>query len=148
MAPRDLNHALCLARAYERRAQALDVQQTSTTSKSSRPPQRPSFPIPAQQSTITVAAPTSTGAQRPFKKLTPGEMAERRKQGMCYNCDEQYVRGHRCPRLFYLEVTDFEEDIGIEDESNLEDPAPIISLHALTGIRSEGTMQLQVDIRG
>jgi hypothetical protein len=75
-------------------------------------------------------------------------MAERRKQGMCYNCDEQYVRGHRCPRLFYLEVTDFEEDIGIEDESNLEDPAPIISLHSLTGIRSEGTMQLQVDIRG
>jgi hypothetical protein len=88
------------------------------------------------------------GAQRPFKKLTPGEMAERRKRGLCYNCDEQYVRGHRCPRLFYLEVTDFEEDTGIEDESNPEDPAPIISLHALTGISSEGTMQLQVDIRG
>jgi hypothetical protein len=61
MAPRDLNHALSLARAYERRAQALDIHQTSTTSKPSRPPQRPSFPIPAQQSTVTVEAPTSTG---------------------------------------------------------------------------------------
>jgi hypothetical protein len=47
--------------AYERRAQALDIHQTSTISKPSRPPQRPSFPIPAQQSTVTVEAPTSTG---------------------------------------------------------------------------------------
>jgi predicted aspartyl protease len=50
--------------------------------------------------------------------------------------------------MFYLEVTNFEEDIGTKDESTLENPAPIISLHALTGIRSEGTMQLQVAIRG
>lgn len=27
---------------------------------------------------------------------------ERRRQGLCYNCDEQYVRGHCCSRLFYL----------------------------------------------
>jgi hypothetical protein len=81
MAPRDLNHALSLARAYERRARALDVHQTSTTNKPSRPPQWLSFPIPAQQSTVTVAAPTSTGAQRPFKKLTPVEMAERAQTG-------------------------------------------------------------------
>lgn len=34
-------------------------------------------------------------------------MAERRRQGLCYNYDEQYVRGHRCPHLFYLEAEDF-----------------------------------------
>jgi hypothetical protein len=38
-------------------------------------------------------------------------MAKRRRQGLYYNCDEQYVQGHRCPRLFYLEDTDFEEDL-------------------------------------
>jgi hypothetical protein len=37
-------------------------------------------------------------------------MAERRRQGLCYNCDEPYVRGHKCPRLFYLDVTDFDDN--------------------------------------
>lgn len=37
-------------------------------------------------------------------------MAERQRQGLCYNCDEQYVRGHRRPRLFYLEVMDDEDN--------------------------------------
>lgn len=32
-------------------------------------------------------------------------MANRRKLDLCYNCDEPYVRGHKCPHLFYLEVT-------------------------------------------
>jgi hypothetical protein len=39
------------------------------------------------------------------KRLTPAEMAERRRQGLCYNCDELFVRGHHCQRLFYLEVS-------------------------------------------
>jgi hypothetical protein len=72
-------------------------------------------------------------------------MAERRRQRLYYNCDEQYVRGHRCPRLFYLEVADFE---GEAMETDPEEPEPVISLHALTGIQSEGTMQLEVSIRG
>jgi hypothetical protein len=92
-----------------------------------------------------VPATGNVAPQRPFKKLTPGEMAERRKLGLYYNCDEQYVRGHRCPRLFYLEVADFEEDTAIEEVA--EEPEPVISLHALTGIRSEDTMQIQVKMK-
>jgi hypothetical protein len=34
-------------------------------------------------------------------------MAERRKQGLCYNCNEPYVRGHKCVRLFFLEASDY-----------------------------------------
>jgi hypothetical protein len=68
-------------------------------------------------------------------------MAERQRQGLCYNRDEKYVRVHRCPQLFYLEVTDFEEDESVETE-------PVISLHTLTDIRSEGTMQIEVSIMG
>ena len=143
MAPRDLNQALSLARAYERRSQALDIHPAATPSKALRQPHRPSVPVPALQPQIPTAV--STAPQRPFKKLTPAEMAKRRRQGLCYNCDEQYVRGHRCPRLFYLEVTDFE---GEAMETDLEEPEPVISLHALTGIQSEGTMQLEVSIRG
>lgn len=34
-------------------------------------------------------------------------MVERRKQGLYYNCDEPYVQGHKCARLFYLEASDY-----------------------------------------
>jgi hypothetical protein len=34
-------------------------------------------------------------------------MAERRRQGLCYNCDEPYVRGHKCACLFFLEASDY-----------------------------------------
>jgi hypothetical protein len=73
-------------------------------------------------------------------------MAERRKKGLCYSCDEQYVRGHRCPCLFYLEVTDFEKDVSIEEVA--EESESVISLHALIGIRLEDTMQIQVQMKG
>lgn len=43
-------------------------------------------------------------AAKPFKRLTPEEMAERCKLGLCYNCDELFARGHKCARLFYLEA--------------------------------------------
>ena len=84
-------------------------------------------------------------------------MAERRKQGLCYNCDEPYVHGHKCARLFYLEVADFIEEEPAEDDPAAPaiqdqghppfDPdAPLISLSAITGIRTADTMQLRVQV--
>jgi len=46
-------------------------------------------------------------------------MAERRKQGLYYNCDEQYIRGHKCAWLFYLEASDY-----IVEEPDDADEAP------------------------
>ena len=71
--------------------------------------------------------------------------------GLCYNCDEQYIRGHKCARLFYLEASDYivEEPDDTEDDPAAPpfDPAaPMISLSAITGIRAEKTMQLHVHI--
>jgi hypothetical protein len=40
------------------------------------------------------------------------EMQERRRQALCYNCDEPYVQGHVCQRLFYLECGDYIIDDG------------------------------------
>lgn len=143
--PADLQRAMVLARAYERRAAALFAQGAS---RSPRVPgkqmQYPSTPSAVQQSSIVPSLPP---ASKPFKRLTPAEMTERRKQGLCYNCDEQYVRGHKCQRLFYLEVTDF-----VDDDPNLMDEAvdtpqeetPLISLHAITGVKTAETMRVRV----
>ena len=79
-------------------------------------------------------------------------MTERRKLGLCYNCDEPYVKGHKCPHVFYLEVTDYTVEEPEDDNRPPPAPAafdpdePLISLHAITGIRTEETMQLYVSI--
>jgi len=78
-------------------------------------------------------------------------MSERRKMGLCYNCDEPYVQGHKCTWLFYLEVSDYlvEEPSDSDDE---EQPAaddiasPKISLAAIAGICTEDAMQVYVQI--
>jgi hypothetical protein len=37
-----------------------------------------------------------------FKNLISTEMDDRRAQGLCFNCDEKFVRGHCCKRIFYI----------------------------------------------
>ena len=129
-APMDLQRAMSLARAYERRSVTL---QPTATNRSSRFPPRATA-APQITATPTSTTPTATTAppapSLPFRRLTPSEMVERRRQGLCYNCDEPYVRGHKCPRLFYLEVTDFmEQDPEVQDEGHQEEQPPLISLH-------------------
>jgi hypothetical protein len=71
----------------------------------------------------------------------------------CYNCDEPYVRGHKCSRLFYLEVSDYivEEPEDAANETAAEpvpfDPeTPMISLNAIAIIRTKDTMQVYITI--
>lgn len=87
-------------------------------------------------------------------------MQERRRQGLCYNCDEPYVLGHVCQRLFYLECGDYivdegapaaTDDAGLQAAS-VQDPeaaiAFVVSLQALVGIRTESSMVLPVMVKG
>ena len=59
-----------------------------------------------------------------FRRLTPAEQLERRRQGLCFNCDEPYMPGHVCPRLFYLGAADYiEEDAAAAGLGDLPAPA-------------------------
>jgi hypothetical protein len=50
-----------------------------------------------------------------FRHLSPAEQQERRRLELCFNCDEPYVCGHMCQRLFYLEAIDYlDDDIPVE----------------------------------
>lgn len=84
-------------------------------------------------------------------------MADHRKLGLCYNCNEPYVHDHKCPYL-YLEVTDYIVEEPNDDvpkdtttattaEAMTFDPdTPMISLSMITGIRTEDTMQLRIQV--
>lgn len=91
-----------------------------------------------------------------IQKVSPAEMVERRKQGLCYYCDEKYSPGHKCKEhnFFQIDATDYsstEEDPPLEEpeatkEDNQQDMAsdePMISLHALAGISSPQTLKIR-----
>ena len=92
----------------------------------------------------------------------PVEQHERRRQGLCFNCDEPYVRGHQCKWLFYLESSDFDmEEDGMVDAAPNAKPdddlppqdvtaatARVVSLHAFAGIRTENTMIIHMVLKG
>lgn len=65
-------------------------------------------------------------------------MAQRRANGLCYNYDEKFVLGHRCKKLFIIEIAgtgadDEEVDEEIECAAlTVAHDAPAISLHAIS----------------
>ncbi|WVZ84215.1 LOW QUALITY PROTEIN: hypothetical protein U9M48_031269 [Paspalum notatum var. saurae] len=95
--------------------------------------------------TTTATAPSSALGRR---RLSPSEMAQCRAAGLCYNCDEKFVYGHKCKKLFILEVApeDNEEEAEPDQEEQQQDLN--ISLHALTSIRATTyhTMRIWVHV--
>jgi hypothetical protein len=94
--------------------------------------------------------------------LTSAEQLERRRKGLCFNCDEPYAPGHICARLFNLETIDNAEvdaltaeldvttlsEAGVMTYGPVDVTAFIISLHAMAGIKTAKTMLLLVTIHG
>lgn len=93
----------------------------------------------------STADPTPTNkAPPPHRTLSLAEMERRRVAGLCYYCEEKFVMGHRCKKLFVLEidlVLDYENDLDIPVGSN-----PEISLAVVASIqpRSRQTMRIMV----
>jgi hypothetical protein len=137
--PSNLTAAVGLARLYEAKQQA---QQRNGLSENRRGPSMPPLPSSAL-----------TRARNPqIKKLSPEELKERREKGLCFNCDEKFVPGHRCAKLFWLELKD-EEGVSLEGVTeNLEEycddeeEPPAISLHAITGAPDSRTMRVKGSI--
>jgi len=55
-------------------------------------------------SVVSPSLPQPTG-------VTPQQLEEKRKKGICYNCDSKYTKGHKCAekKLFYIEYEEEEE---------------------------------------
>ncbi|XP_026459667.1 uncharacterized protein K02A2.6-like [Papaver somniferum] len=87
------------------------------------------------------------------RRLTQAEAEERRKQQLCYNCDEKWHRGHRCKTqtLFLIDKYDNQDEdegtdeVAIEEESEKE--VVEIYMHALDGSLAPQTMRVQGEIK-
>jgi len=47
-------------------------------------------------------------------------MLEHRRQGLCFNCDEPYVRDHQCQRLFFLKADYFLANTVVDNDGAKE----------------------------
>jgi hypothetical protein len=161
--PRDLSDAIGLAREAERREDLLLAKVTQATrsrqarsspwagssdaSAGNRQTASSAVTLPAASVGVKTeggravpvgsqASVTASSALPYRRRLSSAEMSERKEKGLCYNCDEVYSRGHRCQRLFHLEVlSEDEEDDVIEEE-------PTLSALAMHGLKASRTMQV------
>jgi hypothetical protein len=165
--PQTLGAAMSLARQLELREQYM------TAPAAARPPargllpapqpraalppppanQRGILPLPAPPPRLALPAPLPPAAPaaplqgRQVRRLSQAEMDERRRQGLCFNCDERFSKGHNrvCQRLFLLDL-EFDDDEAPDEEPVADEPN--ISVHAIAGIRVNETMQVRLNLGG
>jgi hypothetical protein len=80
------------------------------------------------------------------RRLTPEEQAERRRLGLCFNCDEKYSRGHNrfCRCIFFIDGVEI-DDTG-DAVAGADNEAPCFSLQALAVVPMADTMQIVVTL--
>ena len=148
--PQTLAAAMSLARQFE-----LMEQYTAAPAKGpargvlGAPGSCPALPAPTA-ATEKAQVPANQGDGRPAKRLSKEEQEERRRLGLCYNCNEKYTRGHNrvCWRIFHIggvEISDTDEAAATDEQ---EAESPIFSLHAVAGVPIGGTLQIAVSLGG
>jgi hypothetical protein len=128
-----LDDAVIFARAYEQQnaAQMAAPQPVRGEGRFSTRAATPGAPT-APQGPPAPASPGGNKQQATTLRLSPAEIAQRRKENKCFHCDEAFAPGHKqhCKQLFVIEVV----ANAIEEDEPLEPDEPTMSLHALTGV--------------
>src|SRR4051812_45281058 len=99
--PHSITHAIGLAKLIEAKLKDSKPRfksQTYTAPTQSTYPKQlytnsPTSTVPKPNS---VAQPPTNMGRFPIRQITPAQQAERRAQGLCFNCDEKFIPGHRC----------------------------------------------------
>ncbi|WVZ97263.1 LOW QUALITY PROTEIN: hypothetical protein U9M48_042812 [Paspalum notatum var. saurae] len=110
------------------------------------PPTALTLPAPRTDQAASSSSQGGPTAGQQTRRLTPDEMEDRCRQGLCFNCDEKYMHGHNrvCKHLFVME---FGYPCNMDDDADetvptAPDTAPVISLHAIMDVRTGRMMQV------
>ena len=79
-------------------------------------------------------------------RLKPQQMNEIREKGLCFNCDNEYSKGHKCGENKLLYIDNEEEETKEHEPSQakeIEEITPTISYHALVGISTPQTLKIE-----
>jgi hypothetical protein len=146
--PATLDDAIMLARVYEQRLELHPTDQPPGRGTRAST-QASSASATTRVAAATTSVPAGSGkmvavtSSLPRQRLSQAEMTQRRAEGLCFNCDEKYVQGHHCKKLFVLEIDDTDDE-EVEEEIEcsaitLGEELPGISLHAITGVRAKAS---------
>ncbi|GJY91593.1 retrotransposon-related protein [Tanacetum coccineum] len=120
--PTSLGDAFALARVTEARlddqwVSATTSKETSTSASQTLTKPTPRFGTSRQENPKSPVLPTppkvgsnDVAAPLPIKWISPAEQQERLTKGLCFNCDNKWVRGHKCPGKFLLLMSN-EDDV-------------------------------------
>uniref|UniRef100_A0A7N2KR02 Uncharacterized protein n=1 Tax=Quercus lobata TaxID=97700 RepID=A0A7N2KR02_QUELO len=141
--PRTLSAAFGLAKIQE--------EYLLTCKKVYRPFQEPSKTN--WQEYPTARHDSKAEAKVPVQKITSAQMEERRRKGLCYYCDEKWQPRHKCKGLKLFMIDEVQEvcqvEVGDEElTTKLQLNQADITLYALLGSPSPGTMRVLGQIRG
>jgi hypothetical protein len=144
--PDTLAAAISLARQVELMESDRPVQQPTRPAPRGPPGPAHRAALPATAPLLALPAPPAAAQQgrgeSNQRRLTPEEMAERRHQGLCFNCNEKFTRGHNrfCHRLFFLNGVEIDDDVR-DGNAAAEDPgdkeAPVFAVWAAPGASTE-----------
>ncbi|GJS21448.1 transposon ty3-G gag-pol polyprotein [Tanacetum coccineum] len=154
--PATLGEVFALARVTEARLmdqQSGTVITTTATSITSQPkPATPRFSGPKTDVGKPPLLPTPTSvssniANKPLaiKWISPAERQERLNKGLCFNCDNKWARGHKCPGKFLLLMAEDGDGTGQDMEADATDAVEsgdISILNSLIGHGSPRSLQL------
>ncbi|XP_012844847.1 PREDICTED: uncharacterized protein LOC105964883, partial [Erythranthe guttata] len=80
------------------------------------------------------------------KRLSTAEWEERKKKGLCFNCDEKFTYGHKCKKLFMFLGEELQEESSgsetMREDREEELELYKISVYALAGQVSPTTIKL------
>jgi hypothetical protein len=136
--PQSLAAAMSLARQLELREQYTPAA-AKAPSRGVLPSPPPRFALPAAPAEKPAPTTIPVGEQ-PVKRLSRPEQEERRRLGLCFNCNEKYTRGHNrvCRRIFYIGGFKIGDEARDADDPGPE--APVFSLHAIAGVAVGNTV--------
>lgn len=83
------------------------------------------------------------------KKIPWDEMQKRREKGLCFNCDEKFIPGHKCKtrQSFLIDAGDSEEEDATDKEDGQNESHTEISVHAIAGTRGPRTLKFTANIK-
>lgn len=105
--PHTLSQAIILAKHQENTATQIQHDIDSSVKQSSA--YMRSYKTPVVEKSLKVQTPVAKTI--PLKRLSPAEMEERKRKGLCFNCNEKFTYGHKCKHLFLIEAIE-EDDEG------------------------------------
>ncbi|XP_058752398.1 uncharacterized protein LOC131625563 [Vicia villosa] len=124
----------------------------------SAPYQKGPYNTQALTAVRTKSPSTQQPSHLPIKKLSQAQIQERRAQGLCFNCDEKFIPGHKCATgRFLILLCDDEvmepSQLGAEQLEVIEETEPRdtyfqLSTQALTGHFSPQTLKFRGTIGG